>query len=197
MNGALRPVLDWPVWLLVAASLLTGSFIRQAEAGRLSTARVGATRLAYPAAWAPQAGADPNTFVAADLTAGAFGDRVELRRLKPTELMSVNQADQADVMSALSAWSLTRGQRMTGFRILGQTPTTALGRPAARLDYAYLADPPGGLLTGALPVVLRASDTLVRARDGSYVMTVAGRAEENATRLDDQRSRLLAAWEQP
>lgn len=197
MKAVPRPVLDWPVWTLVAVSLVLGSLLQQAEAGRTATARVGSTHLAYPVGWAPQGAPAADDFAAADLAAGAYGNRVELRRLKAADLIAVDGAAPQDAMGALSSWSLTRGQAMTGYRVLGQTSTTALGRPAARLDYAYLADPPGGPLPGALPVLIRASDTLVPSGDGVYVLTVAGRADGEASRLDALRARLLAAWEQP
>ncbi|MFC3918367.1 hypothetical protein ACFOUS_16830 [Deinococcus metalli] len=118
MTAAIRRRLDWPVWVLVAASLLLGSVLQRAEAGRTATASVGRTHLAYPARWAPQGAADAGTFAAADLAAGAYGDRVEVRRLGAGDLIAVDQAAPQDAMAALSVWSLTRGQAMTGFRIL-------------------------------------------------------------------------------
>jgi len=171
---------EWAVWLTVTASILVGLLLQAVALGRTETASSGGVAgvsLSYPARWVPVPVPDA-TFAAADLNnGGPFGARVSVSEVPVAQLIQRVSNDREPLALATS-WTLVRGEAIVGYRLLGLREELVQGRPAAVVEYAYLADAPGGPASGALPAVMRATDVLIPVGAQVHLLTFAAQPQE-------------------
>lgn len=182
---------EWAVLLTVAVALVIGLVIQGLALGRMARATVGSNTLSYPASWV-RTTENGALFAAADLNRGGlFGARVSVLEVPNQEILP-NESGPVD---AGTAWSLARGAGLVGYRVLGIEERTVGGRPAARVEYAYLADSPQGSASGAMPALMRAVDTVV-AGDGRYhVLSFAAESGEFPRLVGGQFPRFRSVYE--
>jgi hypothetical protein len=190
---------EWVVWLTVAVALVVGLLVQSAVLGRTSTGGAGGSTVAYPERWATTTD-DGALFAATDLSGGTYGPRVAIREAQKSDVMPAD----GTLIDAATGWTLLRRERLAGYRVLGIEEARAAGREAIRVDYVYLASPPQGSASGALPGLMRARDTLVESRDRVYALTVAAEADafESLTEAGPPRFQsvydgILASWRVP
>lgn len=170
---------DVGVALVVLVALALGGLLRYQTDSAATAFREqdGPLRLAYPRAWGGVESPpgmllrveDPRT-----MSAFKTSIAVERRELDPASLPTV----QTLVDRRVAGY-----EALTAFRLLAHGETTVAGARAARLDYAYVAQPieiPGSV---APPVVVRAREYIVVAQDRTYYFTLAAPEDEYADAL--------------
>lgn len=191
---------EWAVLATVALALLVGLILQGVALGRTATATAGTTTLSYPASWTRTSEGEA-VFAAADLDrGGVFGARALVHEVPKKALSPRGEA----LTEAATTWSLSRAQGLPGFRILQIKPTTLHGREAVNVEYAYLAEPPSGSLSGALPGLMRAIDTIVAGADRYHILTFAAESSDfhrhtsaQFPRFRDDHAALLRGWRLP
>lgn len=185
---------EWTVWLTVLICLLVGWVVMTSVTGRVEAVADGAgNAVRVPATWV-KTSEDGALLGAADLTAGAYGSRVSVRRASREDLLPARSGDQLE--AAASNWTLIRSQDLEGYRVLEIQTTAIQGRPAVTVEYAYLTDPPEGLASGAMPALMHAVDTIVVSGDGFAILTVAvDQSGDDA--LPSLVSTMQAGWQIP
>lgn len=149
---------EWLVWALVAGMLIIGLLIRTIFVARMVQAAAGDLSVAYPADWVALSSDDPYDVLARSepLTSAAFPATLRIAQL-PTAEVSTAAVGLDDF--ALK-WSDRQTHELEGFRVLSIEPLRVQDRDAARINYAYVAEPLlGG--PGALPIVARGQDVLI------------------------------------
>ncbi len=188
---------EWVVWLTVAVALGFGLLIQAMMLGRTAPASVAGAALAYPASWVRTS--EPGAaFAASDLNrGGASGARVALFEAPRADLV----VRDGTILDAAANWTLRRGEALVGYQVLAMRETTAAGRPAASVEYAYLASSPLGSAAGAMPTLMHGIDTVVESGDRYRVLAFATAEDEfeQLTRPRFPRVRsvyddLLASW---
>jgi hypothetical protein len=111
---------------------------------------------------------------------------------------------QAELSDVASAWAINRGRDLVGYRSLGITSSQAAGREAVTVDYAYVGGSSLGVVSGALPSVMRSTDTIVASGDGYLVLSFSAARDEydrltkpQFPMLQSVYERLLQSWRVP
>lgn len=144
------------VIIVVITGLCLGWLLMTDIEGRSMSFRSAgeAVSLSYPVSW--MAGkAEEGTLL-------SIANPVSLASFRPTLKVYTRPLAQGQrLMDAATVWTLGRMKELREFRDLGAEQTTIAGRAALRVNYGYVADPPAGLGPAGLPIVVRASDTIV------------------------------------
>ena len=188
---------EWAVLLTVAAALIIGFVLQMVIQQQTLSGEAGTSSVLYPAGWS-RIDEDGAGFAAADLNgAGAFGPRVSLREFDKADLRpNILGQQEGGLLDAATNWSLRRGQDLVGYRVLDITQTTVQGRPAVRVESAFLLDSTRGSATNAMPGLMHAADTVVEGADKYYILTFA--ADNNQfDNLGAVHDRLLNDWRIP
>ncbi|MBI4786884.1 MAG: PrsW family intramembrane metalloprotease [Chloroflexi bacterium] len=177
---------EWIVWLVVAVGLIAAWVLGSAVMGQTRTATSGKMTLTYPASWA-QTTEQGAAFAAYDFERGGiFGTRVSMRQKPIGDYLPA----QGTLDDAAANWALERQDQLLSFHLLNIIPTQIQGRAGAKLEYAYLLDPPQG---SSMPALMRAVDTLVVSGDQLLALSFAAESHQFAS-LDGLYDQLLAGW---
>jgi hypothetical protein len=169
--GEEQRALLWVI-LTVAVGLLLGLALKTSVEGRSSSfnAPDGAFTLSYPSGWVMGKGDEGNPLAVSDSTSPTgFVSTLTVRTRSLPQGQTLNDA--------ATSWTLSQGKALREFSGLGSQATTLAGQPAIRLDYAYIATPRAGVGLVAIPVVVKASDTLVVS--GNSVLIFGAAADAN------------------
>lgn len=164
---AIRQEPEWLVVVTVILGVALGVFVLNRSLN--ATVAAPSNALRYPAGWA-EATVEGSTFAVEDRTNPPFGARVSLHELPLRQVLN----DTQTLEDAAAGWSITRGQGVEGYRVLGLNTATVNGRPAMQVEWAAFANPPEGQAAGALPAVLHGLDTLVTTTGDSGTGATAG-----------------------
>lgn len=168
--GEEQRALLWVI-LTVAIGLLLGLALKTSVAGRSSSfaAPDGALTLNYPSVWVLGNASEGTILTVSDQRSPTeFSSTFAVR----TRSLPQGQA----LIDAATGWSLSQSGSLREFSGLGSQQTTLAGQPAIRIDYAYVAPPAAGAGLATIPVVVRASDTLVVAGQRVLVFSMAADA---------------------
>lgn len=175
---SLYPVRMWPKDLGVAAVVLLALAIAWAlynqvdNRTRLYQEPDSAFRMAYPANWtASQSINDILLKVEDPETESAFKTTLTVER---RDLDAANPP----TLPALIDRRIAQRRPLVGFRFFGNSDATVDGAKSAQLDYAYVVQPIDSPRRTALPVVVRAQEYIVVARDRTYYITLAAPNDE-------------------
>jgi hypothetical protein len=170
---AARPVrmlpTDLGVALVVLLALAAGVLLRERVEGqtRTFTDEGSPFTIAYPATWGaldPEEGTIVNVVNPSTPAVFKTALQVERRDLDPSSLPE---------LQTLIDRRIAERSTLTGYHLVGRSDTTVDGAPAARIDYAYVAQPIDTPGRPALPVVVVAREYLVVAGDTSYYIRLA------------------------
>lgn len=160
---------DAAVALLIVVALALGGLLRQQVGGATTTFRENDSpfRIAYPATWSvpePPAGMllraeDPRTD-------SSFKTSLSVERRE------IDPAAPPTLQTLVDRRVAQRGD-LVGFALLSNEEATVDGARAARLEYAYVAQPIADPQRRAVPVVVRAREYVVVAADRAYYITLA------------------------
>lgn len=168
---------EWLVWALVIVLLAVGWLVRTVVESRMTQFSTSGVTLSYPTGWMTLPDSDAfQVFGAADAFApGKAATEVRVF-LVPTDEVSRMAQSLGDLAMA---WSTRKAEQLLGYSILASEPTTVAGRPAVKLDYAYVIQGVGG----GLPVVVRAEDILLRQADRLLVLSFSTASDLYADQL--------------
>jgi hypothetical protein len=162
------------VVVVVVALLLGWAFKGWVQGQTVSfTSDDGVVSLSYPDRWLEQI--DKEALVtASDVRAeGAFKPffSLRVREMDPGRPLTEN-----DLLVALS---LDRAEGLTAYRVLSVGQGTVGGMEASSVEYAYVAEPAGGI-QASVPVVVEAIDWVVIRESKAYILTFAAMADRFA-----------------
>ena len=179
---------EWIVWLVAAALLIAGALIGRDVLGQTRTATAAGMSVTYPARWSRTS--EPGASIAAfdRKGGGADGARVSAHQVPKADVLVAS----GTILDGATNWTLSRGAELAGYRVLNMAAVKVAGRDAARVDYAYLLD----ASSGAMPSLMRATDTLVPCGEKVCVLSFAAPAAEYAG-LSETATDLLAGWTIP
>lgn len=179
-RGAFAPVrmlpIDLGVALVVLVALGLGALLRFQVEGdtRQFQEPDGPFRIAYPANW-----------IATDPAAGELL-RVENPRTVSTFKTTLSVENQLidpsspPTLQTLVDRRVAGRDTLTAYRLLTNEEATVDGARAARIEYAYVAQPIDAPGRVALPVVVRCREYIVVGQDRTYYITLAAPQEEFA-----------------
>jgi hypothetical protein len=161
------------VILVALLGVLLALALKSAVQGR-STAVSGldgAVTLEYPSAWVFGKPSEGALFTVSDpRSPSSFSSLVTVR----TRSLAQGQ----ELIDAATSWALSQNRNLREFTDLGSEATTLAGRTAIRLNYAYVAPVPDGAGRATLPVVARATDTLVIVGNQVFIFGAASDAAQ-------------------
>ncbi len=163
------------VIVVVFAGLCLGWLLMMGIEGRSTSFRSadGALSLSYPVSWMASK-ADEGTLL-------SIANPVSLASFRPTlKVYARTLAQGQRLMDAATSWTLGRMKALREFHDLGTEETTVAGRAALRVNYGYVADPPAGLGPARLPIVVRASDTIVLLGNQFVVFSAVSDASQDS-----------------
>lgn len=149
---------EWLVWALVAGMIVIGLLVRTVFVARTVEVTADNLSVTYPADWISMTTDDPYDVLARSepITSDPFPANVRITQMPVTELSTT--ADSLDDFAL--KWSDRQIEDLEGYRVLSIEPVSVQGTDAARINYAYIAEPLlGG--PGAMPVVARGQDVLI------------------------------------
>lgn len=149
---------EWLVWALVAGMIVIGLLVRTIFVARTVEVTTDNLSVAYPANWISMTTDDPYDVLARSepMMSDPFPANVRIMQMPVTELSTT--ADSLDDFAL--KWSDRQTEDLEGYRVLSIEPVSVQGTDAARINYAYIAEPLlGG--PGAMPVVARGQDVLI------------------------------------
>jgi hypothetical protein len=160
---------DISVAIVVAAALALGWLLREYTLSRTKVFQDATTQfqIAYPAGWSS---ADSLQDVVLKVenpeTASTFKTNliVEARDLDPQD---------PPTLQTLIDRRVAQHGALTGYHFLSDEAATVDGQKAQRLDYAYVVQPLDTPRRASLPVVVRAREYIVVARDRVFYITLA------------------------
>jgi hypothetical protein len=161
---------DIGVALVVLLALGLGLLLKLQAEGRATTFRGAESpfSITYPAGWSALDPAEGTLLSVEDpLADSAFKTAltVDERLLDP--------ADAPDLQTLVDRRIGERAQ-LLGYHLIGRSDTTVDGVPAARLDYAYVAQPIDTPLRASRPVVVMAREYIVIVPNATtYYITLA------------------------
>lgn len=190
---------EWVVWLTVAGALIIGLIMMFLVTGQSVTAAAGDTNITYPSTWTVVTEPGAAFSAAEAATLYSFGPRLSVRQLDRTTLVPApvtgdQPTAEGDLQTAAANWSLQQLEDLVGYRTLGVTQTSVQGKPAVRLESAYLLDPAFG--GGGLPGLMRSEDIIVLNGETFDILSIA----VEASQWNDSaglRDRLLNGWKLP
>ncbi len=177
---------EWIVWVVAAVLLIAGALIGREVLGQTRTATAAGMSVTYPARWSRTSEPGASIAVFDRKGGGADGARVSARQVPKADVLV---AGGGTILDGATNWTLSRGAELAGYRALNMAAVTVAGREAARVDYAYLLD----ASSGAMPSLMRATDTLVPCGEKVCVLSFAAPAAEFAGQAGTA-SDLLAGW---
>ncbi len=184
---------EWIVWVVTVALLAAGALIGGSVLSQTRTATTAGMSLTYPARWSRTTEAG-TVFAAFDRKGGGFdGPRASMRQVAKAAVLP---SETATILDAATNWTLARATELPGYRVLNMAAVKFAGRDAAEVDYAYLLDTPGGPASGAVPSLMRATDTLAPCGDKICVLSFAVPVAEYADQAAAGRE-LLLGWTIP
>ncbi len=169
---------QWTVALLAVLALLAGWMLKAGVENRSVGFEADGVSAQAPAGWLRMAGGETELLHAANPASDGFGTTYVI----DTVPVPAN-ATGGDVASLLS---LSRGQALTGFRVLDQFEVTVDGRAAYRMSFAYVETHPDAT-HDELPSVVQGIDFIFL--DGSRAVVVTYMADESAYEADYGRFR--------
>jgi hypothetical protein len=177
--GRTGPLKGWwdelLVVVVVVVALLLGWALKGWVQGQTVsfTSDDGVVSLSYPDRWLEQI--DKEALVtASDVRAeGAFKPFFSLR---VREMDPGRPLTESDLLVALS---LDRAEGLTAYRVLSVGQGTVGGLEASSVEYAYVAEPAGGI-QASVPVVVEAIDWVVIRESKAYILTFAAMADRFA-----------------
>jgi hypothetical protein len=183
---------EWAVWLTLLVALLLGLVLQSVVTSRTETAEAAGVRLSYPASWSRQE-VETSVISLSETPLGvSSGATVTVQRLPKPELLR----REAELSDAASSWAINRGRDLVGYRALGITPSQASGREAMTVEYAYVGGSAMGAVSGAIPSVIRATDTIVSSGDGYLVLSFSAERQAYERLTKPQFPRLQSVYEQ-
>ena len=178
---------DWAVIGLVVIALLAGWLIKSGAEGATQSLSSEVGSFNAPIGWR----SDKSNGLAAQDTRTASG--------VPTTFSLTTEALDGD--PSLNALSTRRtiklAQDLDGFSMLGTKSDTVNGEAATTLHYAYVVVPEAGTAgSERLPVVVEATDTLIKRGGQLVVVRFSGESSSFAA-LADLRAKLIASVKLP
>lgn len=154
---------DWAVIGLVVVALIAGWLVKSSTENAMQAASNDVAAFDYPKGW---------------LVDQSDGLSVQDARLgsasgvATTFSVSVEAIDGDPSLNALSTRrTIKLSQDLDGFSMLGTKPDNLNGEAAVTLSYAYVIVPEAGTAGSArLPVVVQATDTLVKRNGELYIV---------------------------
>lgn len=169
-RGEAQRSLLWVILITVAALVLAIALRNAVESRSTAfTAASGAVSLRYPSAWVLGTASDGTLLAVSDPHSPS-----SFRSLITVRTRALGQGQQ--LIDAATAWTLSQSRALREFQDLGSEPAVLAGKPAIKLSYAYVAPAPPGAGLSLLPVVVRATDTLVTAGNQVIIVGVASDA---------------------
>jgi hypothetical protein len=160
--------------VLVALGLGLGLFLRVDGRTRLYQSADTPFRIAYPATWMDAQSLQDVLLKVEDPRAGsAFKTSltIESRELDPQSLPT---------LQTLLDRRVEQRAALTGYHFLANNDSTVGGAKAMQLEYAYVVQPIDEPRRASLPVVVRAREYIVVAKDRTYYITLAAPETEFA-----------------
>jgi hypothetical protein len=165
------------LWVIatVAVAILLGWLLKTGVESRSQAANVaGGISFSYPAGWVVGKTGEGVLFTASDpRSPTSFRSTVSMR--------TRNLPQGLALIDAAASLALSQSQALPEFSDLGSEQATLAGRPALRLNYAYVAPAPAGAGRAMLPTVVRATDTLVALGNQILVISTASDADYHQT----------------
>jgi hypothetical protein len=150
----------------------------------------GGIRLAYPAGWISVDSLQDLLLKVEDpQTDSAFKTALSAER------RDLDPADPPTLQTLLDRRVQEHAQ-LTGYHLIADGETTLAGQRAILLEYAYVVQPINTPRRAALPVVVRARDYLVIAKDRSYYLSLAA-PEAGFAQASAQFERIIQSIELP
>jgi hypothetical protein len=174
------------VIVVVVAGLILGLALKASVEWRATAfeAPGGLLSLRYPSSWVAGSPLPATLLTVTDRRSAALFD--------PTFAVYERDLKQGQrLVDAVDVWVLGRVRSLREFRDLGSEQVTFAGRPATRLNYAYVADPPPGAGPATLPIVVRCIDTIVLAGDQFLVFSAQSDASQGE--LDSRLGSILSS----
>ncbi|HET7321432.1 MAG TPA: PrsW family glutamic-type intramembrane protease, partial [Longimicrobiaceae bacterium] len=175
------PVLATAVVLILCGGAVRGHLLHQTV--HFASAADGVS-VELPAGWVTSQGVDTVVQASNPQSGSAFRTRFAVLR------RSVSSQEAARGLAGIATGeSIRRAHALPFYRHLSTQNLEVAGRPAVRIDYAYVADPHDALLLSEpLPVVVRGSDTFLLRGSDLYTLrfladnAVLGRSEASLHR---------------
>jgi hypothetical protein len=162
------------LWVILTAlvGVLLALALKTTVEGRSTafSALGGDVSLQYPSAWVLGKASEGTLLTVSDPRSPSSFSSLITVRTRP-----LAQGEQ--LIDAATSWALSQNRTLREFSDLGSEQTTLAGRPAIRLNYAYVAPVPAGAGRATLPVVARATNTLVIA--GNQVLIFGAASDAN------------------
>ena len=152
---------DWAVVGLVALALIAGWLVKTSAENASQSISGDAGSFTYPIGWQ------------SDKSNGLFAQDTRTTSGVPTEFGITAEPLESDQgLDALSTrQTIRRSQELDGFSMLGTSKETVNGDAAVTLNYAYVTVPDVGTAASRrLPVVVEATDTLVKRGSTLYIL---------------------------
>jgi hypothetical protein len=178
---------DWLVIGLVIVSLAAGWLIKSNAESASQSISGDAGSFSYPIGWLSNKAdgvhaTDTHTDSSVPTTFGLTAETVD--------------ADQ-DLKALSTRQTIRLAQDLDGFSMLSTKSESVNGEPAVTLAYAYVVVPDVGLASSnRLPVVVEATDTLIKHGDKLYVLRFSADSAAFAA-LADLRAKLVNSVKLP
>lgn len=154
---------DWAVIGLVVVALVAGWLVKSSTENAMQAASSDVASFDYPKGWLVD---QSDGLSAQDARLGSASG------VATTFSVSAEALDGDPSLNALSTRrTIKLSQDLDGFSMLGTKPDNINGESAVTLSYAYVIVPEAGTAGSArLPVVVQATDTLVKHNGQLYVV---------------------------
>ncbi len=165
---------DAPVIGLAILVLIAGWMMKITVEGERTTYRdpMSGFTLQYPPSWTP---IDKKGIAISVHNLRAEGIH------KPgfwIEVSAPYQQENLQIQALVTPLTVDRGRQLLGYRVLGVIEIELDSKQAMQIEYAYVEMPSASTVQTALPVVVRATDTLLLNQNTLYILTYA--APENS-----------------